>query len=808
MSEKYGAESISILKGLEPVQKRPGMYVGDVSSIDATHHLVYEIFDNAVDEALAGHADQVDLEIFEDGSIQLRDNGRGMPVDIHPDAGISAAEVILTTLHAGGKFDNDAYEFSGGLHGVGAAVVNALSDWLEIAVARDGKLWTARFEHGATIRPISPERSLKKGESNGTTIRFKPSAKYLAETEVERDVLLRRVREVAFLNARLTIRFRDERSCPTPCEELCHYENGMADFVDFVAGDGKRLAPVAHFKGRHEGTSVDIALTWLEEDRPEDLRAYTNNIPQAEGGQHVTGLRSALTKVLMARAEELKIARRTVRLVPDDLREAMVGAMHLHLHDPAFSSQTKEKLISVEARQAVEAVLLRELPLWLDHHPEETRLILSRAQAAAEARQAAKRAREISHTKKTPRRISSAQLPEKLSDCSARDTARRELFLVEGDSAGGSAKQGRDREIQAILPLRGKILNVERAKLAAALKNEEIKGLIQTIGVGFGKDLDLSRLRYDKIVIMTDADVDGSHIATLILTLFFRKFRALIEGGHLYLAAPPLYRLRRKGEEDLYLASEQALTASFVDRALSSKALKIDGKPAAGKRWMARLEEVIALSRPTAMRPQIADLLIGLAEVQDLFEGSGLSERKRAAARKALEARLSVIFPDAQWAVAIDPVPVEAFTLGEPGFEVALTQTEDGVSEEVRFGPAELTDRSLRAARSAWLGGAFHGHEIEVDGRVIDGPFGLVEALRAHGAKGAMVSRYKGLGEMNPAELWETTMDPARRTLNRVTIAQAEAAEDAVSSIMGNPVETRRRLVEEICGSGKDVISG
>ena len=795
----YDAASISVLKGLEAVQTRPGMYVGDVSSVAATHHLLYEVFDNAVDEALAGHARRITVRLHPDGSAEVCDDGRGIPVDTHAEMGISAAEVIFTTLHAGGKFNSDSYQFSGGLHGVGAACTNALSDWMEVEIHRDGAAWTARFEHGATVQPIAKTRSLKKGETSGTRVRFKPSAAYLSETTFEAETLRARLREVAFLNAGLEIVFHDMRAEDATPETL-RFDDGMGDFVRAIAGETELVVPIVKVSGRHEGTEVDAAFTWVDADMGEDVRAYANNIPQPDGGQHVTGLRTALSRALMAHAERMKLVRRGSRMSADDLREGLAAALHVRLGDPAFSSQTKEKLISVAARTAVEALVGSQFPAWLDSHPEQARMIIQRAQAAAEAREAAKKARELTRAKKVGKRVSSASLPEKLSDCSTRVAERRELFLVEGDSAGGSAKQGRDREIQAILPLRGKILNVERAKTSQVLKNAEISAMIQTLGAGIGDKMDLSRLRYGKVVIMTDADVDGAHIATLILTFFFRQMRPLIEAGHLHLAVPPLYRVRRTGEEDIYLRTERDLTALFVDRALGRGALALDGDTASGARLRGALDPLIgaAVHLEAAARglghPALADVLLGSPEAQALFGTGPISERAGARMRRALARGLASADAEASWELGLFGDGV--------GHGLEATRTEDGISTPVRLGHADLCQWQVARVRDAFHDTGLAGTDITCAQRPVHGPLSLMEALRSAGAKGARVSRYKGLGEMNADELWETTMDPAHRTLHQVSIADAEAADRIFSDLMADNVRARRALIEEMCAGG------
>jgi len=799
MSKEYGAAQISVLKGLQAIQARPGMYVGDISSIEATHHLLYETFDNAVDEALGGHARRIDVVLHRDGSASVSDDGRGIPVDLHPELGLPAVEVVLTTLHAGGKFDSDSYAYSGGLHGVGISCVAALSDWMDVTIRRDGAIWAIRLENGEVAKKLRKIGTLPKGRDTGTTVRFLPSPRYLRETLFDRDTLLSRFREVAFLNAGVEIGFTDERGedGEDPWRETFRFDNGMADFAAHIAAGATPIVPVACFSGHHGDTGVDVAFTWVEEDRGEDLRAYANNIPQADGGQHVTGFRAAVTRALMGFAERAKLVRRGSRVSPEDLREGLAGALHVRLVDPAFSSQTKEKLISTEARAGVEAVLEPAFSAWLDTHPEAAALIFNRAQAAAEAREAAKKARQLSRTKKAGARTSSAALPEKLADCSARDPMRRELFLVEGDSAGGSAKQGRDREIQAILPLRGKILNVERARQSQVLKNAEIAAMIQTLGAGIGARMDLSRLRYGKTVIMTDADVDGAHIATLILTFFFRQMRPVVEEGHLYLAVPPLYRIRRKGEEDLYVRTERDLTTLFVDRALAARAVSDPDGPVDGHGMRPLLDPLIAASGhlDAALRllrhPALADAILGEPLAGPLFGMKPLPPAQARRIEKALLRRLADMDPDARWTASIRGCGL--------GYAVDAKRIEDEIGTDHSLCPAELNAPAVRALRDAWDGSDLSGLVLTVGGAPVQGPIGLMGSLRRAGSKGAQVSRYKGLGEMNPDELWETTMNPATRALRRVRIEDAEKAEAIFSDLMADNVAARRALIEEMC---------
>ncbi len=797
---QYDASNINVLKGLEAVRKRPGMYIGDISSVAATHHMLYEIFDNGIDEALGGHADLIEVCLHNDGSASVRDNGRGIPVAMHPEMGVSAAEVVFTSLHAGGKFDSDSYKFSGGLHGVGSSVVTALSDWLDVEISRDGGLYGLRFEDSHTAKSCKKIRDLKPKERNGTYVRFMPSDRFLKEIVFERETLLQRFREVALLNAGIEIRFTDERlreGEDQPFQETCLFKEGMSDFVKAIAGEDGSVVPIARFEGEHEGSEVDLAFTWVSDDRPEDIRAYCNNIPQPDGGAHVTGFRAALTKCLMGYADREKLIKRSSRMSPDDLREGLGVALHVRLSDPAFSSQTKEKLISTEARTAVEAVLTPAFSKWLDTHPEEARLIIQRAQAAAEAREAAKKARELSRTKKVGNRVSSASLPDKLSDCSSKTPMARELYLVEGDSAGGSAKKGRDRETQAILPLRGKILNVERVATSKALKNAEIQAMIQVLGAGFGEKMDLTRLRYGKVVVMTDADVDGSHIATLILTFFFRQMRPFVEAGHLYIAVPPLYRVRRKGEDDIYVRTEKALTGLFLDRAIAMRALMSDGIVLEGSAVRSSLDgllDCVALAgaaERNLRHPALADALLGSSPARGIFGTGPLSETKIKQAIKSIEKTLLETDPDGEWTFQVE---------GQAeGYGLRAQRHEDGLDVDYSLSRADLTSWQVRRVLEEYHTTGFAGDDIVIGGKPVYGPLSFMEALRQIGQKGAAVSRYKGLGEMNAEELWETTMDPSVRTLHQVRIGDAEAANAIFSDLMADNVSARRALIEEMC---------
>lgn len=786
---EYSASSIVALKGLDGIKKRPGMYVGDCSSNAATHHLLFEIFDNGVDEALAGHASMVNVVLHEDGSAEIHDNGRGIPVDMHPTEGVPAAEVVFTSLHAGGKFTNSAYKFSGGLHGVGAAVTNALSWWLDVEIKRDGGVWTMRFEEGVLKNPLTKIRNLKKGEETGTTVRFKPCEKYLKDPIFDGESLAARFREIAHLNSGLRVVFEDKRSDRLD-DHL--YNGGMASFVQSLAENAEMVNEIAHFKGEEEGVEVEVAFAWRVIDAPELCKAYTNNIPQPDGGQHVTGFRTALARILLNHGDKTGLVKKSVKLTADDLREGLVVAMHVHVPDPAFSSQTKEKLISIEAKTAMESVMTQSFARWLDTNPEATKSIISRAVDAADAREAAKKAREMSRLPKSGKRISTAALPEKLSDCSAKDPAVREVYLVEGDSAGGSAKGGRDRETQAILPLRGKILNVERAKPSQILKNAEIDAITKTLGAGIGKNFDASRLRYNKVVIMTDADVDGAHIATLILTFFYRQMPDLIKEGHLYLAAPPLYRVRRKNEGDLYVRTDSELEKHFFDRALAEGQVKFDTTTLKGVKALEQFQpllnavDVMLGAIQHIGHKTVADVVLGAKESENLFIGKPLSKVSQKNLTKKLQAAL-LEDQDAKWEIDIND------------HQIVAKRNEDGIVETYVLNNDVLQNwRVARLRQGAQACDMLEG-TYSIAGDTILGPISLLEHSRLIGSKGTQVSRYKGLGEMNPNELWETTMDPGARSLFRVDMADLEAAENIFTDLMADNVAARRAMIEKMC---------
>ena len=808
----YDAHAIGVLRGLEPVRVRPGMYIGDTDDGTGLHHMVFEVVDNAIDEALAGHADVVSVTLNGDGSVTVSDNGRGIPVDLHPEEGRSAAEVVMTVLHAGGKFNQNSYKVSGGLHGVGVSVVNALSSVLELRIWRDGGEWRQVYHDGAPLAPLA--RVGEQGERRGTQVTFTPSAKTFSRTEFDATVLERRLRELAFLNSGVRIVLEDARHTPHARKEM-RYEGGLAEFLKYLDRGKADVsgAPIAFKAARHrhtnapiplpipradesEAITVEVAMAW-NETYHETMLCFTNNIPQKDGGTHLTGFRAALTRVLNRYAEEAG-KKEKLGLSGEDMREGLTAILSVKVPDPKFSSQTKEKLVSSEVTPVVQAITAEELDHWFDGHPAEAKRIVAKVVAAAAAREAARKIRELTRRKGV---LDVSSLPGKLADCQERDPAKSELFIVEGDSAGGSAKQGRDRAFQAILPLKGKILNVERARFDKMLSSAEVGTLITALGTGIGPGLpaeggfDASKLRYHKIVIMTDADVDGSHIRTLLLTLFYRQMPQLIERGHLFIAQPPLFRAKR-GNEERYLKDERALEEFLFERALAEARLlpagaeaPIEGQALRDLVERARLQRALMLrlaaALPAAMVEQAA--IAGAVSVGLLDD----NERALAAAAR-VAARLDAIAPPAErgWQARIVPGAAE------------FSRTLRGITERhrvdgalLRTAEARALDAQARDLAALWdrpgtlrLGQAAH---------TVHGPVQLIERVLEHGRKGMTVQRFKGLGEMNPDQLWETTLDPATRTLLEVRIGAAEEAGEIFSTLMGDLVEPRRDFIVE-----------
>jgi DNA gyrase subunit B len=792
---EYGADSIKVLRGLDAVRKRPGMYIGDTEDGSGLHHMVYEVVDNAIDEALAGHCDTVTVTLNADGSASVSDNGRGIPTDIHTEEGVSAAEVIMTHLHAGGKFDRNSYKVSGGLHGVGVSVVNALSEWLELRIFRGGQEHVMRFRDGEPEAPLAvtgpaPGRS-------GTIVTFKPSPATFTQTEFDYGRLEHRLRELAFLNSGVRISLRDERGVEPREVELC-YDGGVEAFVRYLDRSKTALlgAPIV-IRGERDGIILDAAL-WWNSGYHENVLCFTNNIPQRDGGSHLAGLRAALTRAVNGYANESGIAKREkVALTGDDAREGLSCVLSVKVPDPKFSSQTKDKLVSSEVRPIVEGLMGEGLARWFEEHPAEARAIVGKVVEAAAAREAARKARELTRRKGA---LDVANLPGKLADCQERDPAKAELFLVEGDSAGGSAKQGRHRATQAVLPLRGKILNVERARFDKMLSSNEIGTLITALGTGIGRDdFDLAKLRYHKIIIMTDADVDGAHIRTLLLTFFYRQMPELIEHGHLYIAQPPLYRIRRGGSE-VYLKDERSFEDYLIAAGLDEAVLILaDGTQIAAGDLRALVEDARRIrSLLQALPPRYPGFLVERAAIAGALDPEALQNEDRAGAEAAeLARRLDILAPDIErgWQGT-------AREIGTRRARLHLARTLRGVTEAYDI-DAQLLDsreaRSLAAFRerlAATYGGTARLQRKET-AREIGSPLQLLDAVLETGRRGVTMQRYKGLGEMNPDQLWETTLDPAARTLLQVKVDHVDTADEIFTRLMGDVVEPRREFIQE-----------
>ena len=797
---EYGADSIKVLKGLEAVRKRPGMYIGDTDDGSGLHHMVYEVVDNGIDEALAGHATAVVVKIHADDSVSVFDNGRGIPVDIHPEEGVSAAEVIMTQLHAGGKFNNtdeggNAYKVSGGLHGVGVSVVNALSEWLELTVWRNDTEYRARFEDGECtvhVHEVGPAPGKR-----GTEVRFLASAKInrpdgtFSNLDYSFKTLETRLRELAFLNSGVRIILEDERHAEPQKVEL-FYEGGVREFVKYIDRSKTAVMPEPiYMVGEKNGIGVEVAM-WWNDSYHETVLPFTNNIPQRDGGTHLAGFRGALTRTITGYAQSSGIAKREkVDFTGDDAREGLTCVLSVKVPDPKFSSQTKDKLVSSEVRPAVENLVNEKLAEWFEENPGPAKIIVGKIVEAALAREAARKARELTRRKTA---LDVASLPGKLADCQERDPSKSELFLVEGDSAGGSAKQGRSRSNQAVLPLRGKILNVERARFDRMLSSQEIGTLITALGTGIGRDeFDIGKLRYHKVVIMTDADVDGAHIRTLLLTFFFRQMPQLIEGGYLYIAQPPLYKVAR-GKSEVYLKDQAALDDYLVEMGTEGAVLRLtDGTEIAGNdlarviegaRQFRRVLDAFPTHYPRAILEQAA-----LAGAFD----PGRADDDLQLVADTVAKRLNLIAPEF-----------------ERGWQGRITQDHGIRLSRVLRGVEELRTldgavlRSSEARKLSQLAGQ-HRDIYRDPARLvrkdreqpIHGPIDLLKSILAEGEKGLTLQRYKGLGEMNPDQLWETTLDPEARTLLQVKVDDLAEADDIFSKLMGDVVEPRRDFIQQ-----------
>ncbi len=789
-SDEYGADSIKVLRGLDAVRKRPGMYIGDTDDGSGLHHMVYEVVDNAIDEALAGHCDIVEIILNGDGSVSVKDNGRGIPTEIHAEENVSAAEVIMTQLHAGGKFDNNSYKVSGGLHGVGVSVVNALSEWLELTIWKHGNEHKIRFFHGEAEAPLVKVGAAS--DKTGTQITFLPSLETFSQIKFDFTTLENRLRELAFLNSGVRIRLTDNRKAERNISEFI-FDGGLMAFVDYLNKARNALHPTIHSMLEKEGVVVEMSLAWTDSFHESTL-CFTNNIPQRDGGTHLAGFRGALTRVVNNYAQQSGIAKREkVQLSGDDSREGLTAIISVKVPDPKFSSQTKDKLVSSEVRPIVENCVGETLSQWFEEHPTEARKIVSKAFEAAAAREAARKARELTRRKGV---LDIASLPGKLADCQEKDPAKSELFLVEGDSAGGSAKQGRDRANQAILPLRGKILNVERARLDKMLSSAEIGTLITAIGAGVGNaDIDIEKVRYHKIVIMTDADVDGSHIRTLLLTFFFRHMRPLIEQGYLYIAQPPLFRSKR-GASEVYLKDQHALDDYLITAGLKEGFLTNEkGLQVAGAELKELVEQSISLSRTI-------DQLTFQIENREVIEQAAISGMLNLEMLSNVEAGTYLARRLDQYSGPLERGWEAVLETGASGPEIVIRRTLRGITETHRLDrrlvttaearhldAAAITLQNMFAHKLTFVSGA---HQSE-----IAGPSQLAAHIIALGRKGAQIARYKGLGEMNPNQLWETTLDPNQRTLLQVRVSEEEDANITFSTLMGETVEERRNFIQQ-----------
>ncbi|RJF74733.1 DNA topoisomerase (ATP-hydrolyzing) subunit B [Rhodopseudomonas palustris] len=786
---EYGAESIRVLKGLDAVRKRPGMYIGDTDDGSGLHHMVYEVVDNAIDEALAGHASAVEVILNADGSVTVRDDGRGIPVDIHKGEGISAAEVIMTQLHAGGKFDQNSYKVSGGLHGVGVSVVNALSSRLILRVWRNGKEHVIEFAHGDAVAPLSVV-----GDANGrrgTEVTFFASPETFTHIEYDFATLEHRLRELAFLNSGVNILLSDLRH-PVEKREEMRYEGGVTEFVKYLDRNKKPIVEMPIVVGAElNGISVEAAL-WWNDTYHENVLCFTNNIPQRDGGTHLAGFRAALTRQLTGYADN-NAKKEKVALTGDDCREGLTAVLSVKVPDPKFSSQTKDKLVSSEVRPVVENVLNEALAAWFEEHPSEAKTIVGKVIEAAAAREAARKARELTRRKGA---LDIASLPGKLADCQERDPSKSELFIVEGDSAGGSAKQGRNREFQAVLPLRGKILNVERARFDKMLSSEQIGTLITALGTGIGRDdFDIAKLRYHKIILMTDADVDGAHIRTLLLTFFFRQMPALIEGGFLYIAQPPLYKVTR-GKSEQYLKDERALEDYLISTGLDDCAFRLaSGEERGGRDLLALVEDARAI-RGTLhnLHSRYNRSVVEQAAIAGVLNPRITSDVATATEAAAYIARRLDVLAD-----EVERGWTGRFVEGEGfHFERTVRGVKDvAIIDDALLGSADARKLDEYAAVLQEVyprPGVLRRKDSET---AIHGPVSLFEAVTDAGRKGIALQRYKGLGEMNPSQLWETTLDTNARSLLQVKVREVDEADDIFTKLMGDVVEPRREFIQE-----------
>ena len=789
----YDADSIKILKGLDAVRKRPGMYIGDTDDGSGLHHMVYEVLDNSIDESLAGYCNLIQVKLLNDGSVTISDNGRGIPVDIHPEEGISAAEVIMTQLHAGGKFDNNSYKVSGGLHGVGISVVNALSEKLNLKIFRNGMVHEMTFRHGISTDHL--KITGKENDKTGTEINFKPSQKTFSKCIFDFSTLEHRIRELAFLNSGVHIDLIDQRNAEEKKISF-FYEGGLKAYIQYLNRSRNAIHDVIATTQEKDGITVDISLEWTD-GYHETTLCFTNNIPQRDGGTHLAGFRAALTRVINNYSINSGIAKKEkIQLSGEDCREGLTTILSLKIPDPKFSSQTKDKLVSSEVRPVVEQLVSDSLYQWFDEHPTEAKKIVSKAYEAASAREAAKRARELTRRKGV---MDIASLPGKLADCQEKDPSKSEIFLVEGDSAGGSAKQGRDRSNQAILPLRGKILNVERARIDKMLSSAEIGTLITAIGAGVGNsEIDLEKARYHKIIIMTDADVDGSHIRTLLLTFFFRHMRPLVDAGYLYIAQPPLFRAKQ-GKSEVYLKDQIALDDYLIASGIKDVSLSIgDNETIYGEDLKLSVEKCVnikriidKISKKLGFSEIISQLaILGLLNQQILEDENSLIK---------ITERLNKVLSNSQqeWVAVYDydksdndKKYIEISRVNRGVKDIFVINEEDLKSDEIKS--LDNTKEFLNHYFSRKCIFTINEKNFE-----LDGPLDLAIRITDLGKKGSQVNRYKGLGEMNPSQLWETTLDPNARFLLQVKVDNEGDAEETFSTLMGEAVEHRRAFIQD-----------
>ncbi len=787
-NQEYSADAIKVLKGLDAVRKRPGMYIGDTDDGSGLHHMVYEVLDNSIDESLAGYCDLIQVSLLEDGSVLVTDNGRGIPVDIHPDEGISAAEVIMTQLHAGGKFDNNSYKVSGGLHGVGVSVVNALSEFLTLTIFRDGKKYFIKFLDGHTQDPLKEmENAIGK---SGTEIMFKPSKNTFSSIEFDFATLEHRIRELAFLNSGIKINLNDTRNTSSKTVTF-HYQGGLKEYVQYLNRSRVSIHETIVTKHQKDGITLEMAMEWTDVFHETNL-CFTNNIPQRDGGTHLAGFRAALTRVVNNYAANFGYSKKEkIQITGDDCREGLTSLVSLKLSDPKFSSQTKDKLVSSEVRPVVEQCVNEALSQWFEENPSEAKKVISKIYDAASAREAARKAKELTRRKGV---LDITSLPGKLADCQEKDPSKSEIFLVEGDSAGGSAKQGRDRSNQAILPLRGKILNVERARIDKMLSSTEIGTLITAIGAGVGNsEMDISKVRYHKIIIMTDADVDGSHIRTLLLTFFFRHMRPIVDLGYLYIAQPPLYKVKI-GKSEVYLKDQKNLDNFLINNGIKNCTLKVSETESIIENDLSSLiKKSISAKKAIesfAKKYGNTEIISHLAIVGCLNNHFYKNKETLNYLKKHFAERLS---PNAeQWDISIDLV----------NEELKIAKKFRDITDRFKFNFKDFDSIECSQLEKLYEDlKIFSENKIkliidDIESR-INCPIELVEKVMEKGKKGSQISRYKGLGEMNPNQLWETTLDPNSRHLVQVKVEHEVDADDTFSTLMGEIVEHRRNFIQE-----------